>query len=92
MSTIEAALDEAGKVVKKQKLCNAKVENSLDKLITLVTACRANLVAGDRHDIKELVAKAEQLGLVKDMNNSTKEFHSSINKLSKVRKDQSSWC
>eukprot|EP00879_Flechtneria_rotunda_P028898 GHRR01031133.1.p1 GENE.GHRR01031133.1~~GHRR01031133.1.p1 ORF type:complete len:114 (+),score=35.16 GHRR01031133.1:190-531(+) len=83
-ASIQAALDEAGKVVKKQKLCTAKVGDSLDKLIELVQSCWAKLSAGSANAIRELQAQAEKQGLMKDMNSSTKELHSSINKLSKV--------
>eukprot|EP00879_Flechtneria_rotunda_P020971 GHRR01022082.1.p1 GENE.GHRR01022082.1~~GHRR01022082.1.p1 ORF type:complete len:278 (+),score=107.40 GHRR01022082.1:190-1023(+) len=83
-ASIQAALDEAGKVVKKQKLCTAKVGDSLDKLIELVQSCWAKLSAGSANAIRELQAQAEKQGLMKDMNSSTKELHSSINKLSKA--------
>lgn len=85
MSTnIEAALDEAGKVVKKQKLCASKVDEALDKLISLAKDARQKAAKGSGDSIKDLLARAEKLGIVKDMNSSTKELHSSISKLSKV--------
>lgn len=83
-SSVETALEEAGKVVKRQKLCSSKVADGLDKLIALVNASRANLVAGDEAALSELQARAEQAGLLKDMNASTKELHKSINNLSKA--------
>jgi hypothetical protein len=84
-SNLEAALDEAGKVIKKQKVSAGKVSDALDKLIQLAQQSRQQLAAGSSDVINQLKAQAEQLGLVKEMNSSTKEFHSSINKLSKVR-------
>lgn len=84
-SNMQAALDEAGKVIKKQKLSASKVSDCLDKLLQLAQQSRQQLAAGSNDAIQQLQAQAEQLGLVKEMNNSTKELHSSINKLSKVR-------
>jgi len=81
---MQAALDEAGKVIKKQKLSASKVSDCLDKLLQLAQQSRQQLAAGSNDAIQQLQAQAEQLGLVKEMNNSTKELHSSINKLSKV--------
>lgn len=81
---IEAALDEAGKVIKKQKVCAAKVSDCIDRLIQLAQASRLQLASGTEDAIEQLQAHAEQLGLVKEANSSTKELHSSINKLSKV--------
>lgn len=82
---MDVALDEAGKVIKKQKVCATRVADSLDKLIQLAQQSRQQLAAGSSDAIQQLQAQAEQLGLLKDMNSSTKELHSSINKLSKVR-------
>lgn len=84
MSTnIETALDEAGKVCKKQKLCAAKVSDCMDKLIQLVVESRNKVAAGSSDAVQQLITQAEG-GLLKEMNSSTKELHSSINKLSKV--------
>lgn len=82
-SNIETALDEAGKVCKKQKLCGAKVSDCMDKLIAMVKASRDKVAAGASDAIPQLIAEAEG-GLLKEMSSSTKELHSSINKLSKV--------
>lgn len=82
---MDVALDEAGKVIKKQKVSEGKVSDSLDKLITLAQQAQQQLAAGSSDAVQQLKAQAEQLGLIKEMNNSTKELHSSINKLSKVR-------
>lgn len=84
-SNISAAIDEAGKVTKKQKLCAGKVSDALDRLIQLAQQSRQQLEAGSDDAIAQLQSQAEQLGLLKEMNSSTKELHSSINKLSKVR-------
>lgn len=83
---MDAALDEAGKVIKKQKLCASRVSDCLDQLITLAQQSRQQLAAGADGDVlQQLQAQAEKQGLLKEMNSSTKELHSSINKLSKVR-------
>lgn len=84
VSNIDAALDEAGKVIKKQKVSASKVSDCLDKLIQLAQQSRQQLASGSTDAIQQLQAQAEQLGLVKEMSSSTKELHSSINKLSKV--------
>lgn len=84
----EAALDEAGKVVKKQRLCAAKVNDAIDKLIKLAKDAREQAAAGSGDAIKDLLAKAEKLGIAKDMNSSTKDLHSSIGKLGKVRSSE----
>lgn len=84
VSNLEAALDEAGKVIKKQKVSSGKVSDSLDKLIQLAQQSRQQLAAGCSDATQQLKVQAEQLGLIKEINSSTKEFHSSINKLSKV--------
>lgn len=84
-SNISAAIDEAGKVTKKQKLCAGKVSDALDRLIQLAQQSRQQLEAGSGDATAHLQSQAEQLGLLKEMNSSTKELHSSINKLSKVR-------
>jgi hypothetical protein len=83
-SNISAAIDEAGKVTKKQKLCATKVSDALDRLIQLAQQSRQQLEAGSDDAVAQVQAQAEQLGLLKEMNSSTKELHSSINKLSKV--------
>jgi hypothetical protein len=82
-SNIDTALDEAGKVCKKQKLCGAKVSDCMDKLIAMVKASRDKAAAGSGDAIQQLITEAEG-DLLKEMNSSTKELHSSINKLSKV--------
>lgn len=97
---MDAALDEAGKVIKKQKLCSSKVSDCLHQLLQLAQQSRQQLLAGSTSDVlQQLKAQAEKQGLLKEMNSSTKELHSSINKLSKVCEAggvmlsiSSSWC
>jgi hypothetical protein len=86
MSTnIQAALDEAGKVVKKQKTCGSKVDASLDKLIAAALAARQALAAGAGDAVLSgLAQQLEEMGSIKEMNAHTKDLHSSISKLSKV--------
>lgn len=87
-SNMEAAIDEAGKVIKRQRVSAGKVADSVDKLIQLAQQARQQLAAGNSDAIQQLQAQAEQLGLLKEMHNSTKEFHSSISKLNKVCNSQ----
>lgn len=84
-SNVQSALDEAGKVVKKQKVCSTKIDECLNQLITLVRAAKERVEAGNAvQSPKELQKKLEQLGLTKEMNNQTKDLHSAVNKLSKA--------
>ena len=83
---MQAALDEAGKVVKKQKTCSERVDGSIDQLISLVLATRARLASGPQPGaIKELKTQVQKLELEKEMNSQTKELHTAIGKLNKVR-------
>lgn len=87
-ATITAALDEAGKVVKKQKTCETKVAQSLDSVIALVAKARDKLASGSVSDpsalVSDLSKQIEELGFSKDLASSTKELHGTVNKLSKV--------
>lgn len=86
-ANMQAALDEAGKVVKKQRLCAAKVGDAMQQLLDAATAARGAVASGTttaQAAIGQLQAQVEQLGLVRDMNSSTKDLHSAINKLSKA--------
>lgn len=88
--SIQGALDEAGKVVKRQKTCEAKVEQCLDQLIDLVSKCRDEALSvacpGPAAALSELEGRLGELGLIKDMNGQTKDLHSAVTKFSKVRK------
>jgi hypothetical protein len=82
---MQAALDEAGKVVKKQRTCAERVDGCIDQLISLVMATRARLAAGQHIGaVKELQQHIQKLGLEKEMNSQTKELHTAVGKLNKV--------
>lgn len=87
-ANMQAALDEAGKVVKKQRLCAAKVGDAVQQLLDAATAARDAVASGAtsaQAAVGQLQAQVQQLGLVQDMTSSTKDLHSAISKLSKVR-------
>lgn len=87
---LEATIDEAGKVVKRQKTCATKTDAALNKMIELVQAAQRQLEEGgpDCADPEALLQRLQQsiedAGLLKEMNSSTKEFHTAIAKLGKV--------
>lgn len=84
--SIQAALDDAQRVVKKQKVCAERVDGCIDQLISLVLAARAELASGPKpRAVKELQKKIQKLGLEKEMNSQTKELHVAVGKLNKVR-------
>ncbi len=83
-ANVQAALDAAGKVVKKQKICATKVEQCVDQLLQLVSAAQAQQASGASTAVPQLLAEVERLGLTKEMNTQTKELHATITKLSKV--------
>lgn len=86
---IQAALDDSGKVVKKQRSCETQVEKSLAQLIDAVASARAEVASEDCLDpdnvIKELRQKIDSQALISDMISQTKDLHTAVGKLSKVR-------
>jgi hypothetical protein len=87
-SVVQAALDEAGKVVKKQKTCSSKTDACLDNLIGLVSSARDALAGDSMQDpdevIQNLLKQMEAQGIAKELNSQTKDLHSSISKLGKA--------
>jgi hypothetical protein len=81
---MQAACDEAGKVVKRQKLCAAKSDELLDKLLSFLTATRAQVACTNTSALADLARQLDKLGVVKELNTCTKDLHSSVGKLSKV--------
>ncbi len=87
---LEAPIDDVGKVVKRQKTCASKTDAALNKIIEMVQAAQRQLEEGgpDCADpealLKRLQQSIEDAGLLKEMNSSTKEFHTAIAKLGKV--------
>lgn len=101
-SNLQAALDEAGKVAKRQKTCADKSDAALDRLVEVVGAAKARLEAGrggggtmgdDTDDddgdavMAELQRSLDDAAIFKDLNSNTKELHSAIGKLGKVGAD-----
>lgn len=84
---IQGALDEAGKVVKRQRVCEQKVDARLDQLIELFQRSKERLLEPDSTPdvvLQELQRRVQEEGLLKEMSNQVKECHSAINKLSKT--------
>lgn len=86
MSAMEAALDDAGKVFKKQRACAERVGACVDQLISLANAARAQASSGAPGPLASLKDQVQKLGIEKDMNNQTKELHAAVGKLNKVRR------
>ena len=82
---IEAALKEAERVCKKQKICADKTAQCIDKLAETLLAAELELtyhvVGGETED--ELSLNNAQ-DLLKDLTEGTKDLHSAVNKLGKV--------
>jgi hypothetical protein len=84
MSAMQAALDDAGKVVKKQRTCAAKSAQAVDELLKLVEGARAAAAAGSATAVADLLARVEAAGVKQELNSQTKDLHSAVNRLSKV--------
>jgi hypothetical protein len=82
------ALEEAGRVVKKQRTCCSRTDACLDTLIGLVAGARDALSDDSMQDPDEVVhgllKRIEAQGIAKELNAQTKELHSSIGKLGKA--------
>jgi hypothetical protein len=88
-AALQAALDEAGKVAKKQRGASLRVADSLDRLIALAQGARDAAAAaaggaGGAAALPQLQAQVAAAGLEKEMSSATRELHSGINKLGKV--------
>ncbi|EFJ41873.1 hypothetical protein VOLCADRAFT_67775 [Volvox carteri f. nagariensis] len=88
-TNLQAALDEANKCIKRQKLCASKSDAVLDKIIGMVTAAQKeleNFAEGSDPEatITSLHKGIEEAGLFKEMNSSTKDLHTSVAKLGKA--------
>jgi hypothetical protein len=85
---MQAAVDEAGRVVKKQKLCSQKVDDSIEQLIQLVTASKQQLQTdtGNAPEVLQHLRKQiDDLAIAKTITGSTKDLHKSVASLDKVR-------
>jgi hypothetical protein len=86
-SLLQDALEDAEKVVKKQKTCCERVDACLDQLISLVQGARASLAsAAAPGAVPELKKQIQKLGIEKEMNGQTKELHTAVGRLNKVRR------
>ena len=84
---IDAALQEAERVCKKQKVCAVKITECIDALIQEISAAQQQLtsdsdVAAIMQRLSQRCSKPEAL---KELSDSTKDLHSAVNKLGKVR-------
>lgn len=87
MSSLDAAVSEVHKVVKKQKTSEAKVDKSLQDLIDLVTEARNSLSDAStcpEQVLQELGKRIEAAGPIDSAVSYTKELHSAIGKLGKA--------
>jgi hypothetical protein len=83
---LQAALDDAARVVKVQRTTAERVDACMDQLISLVCAAREQLASGASPGaVGELKKQVQKLGIEKDMNSQTKELHAAVGKLNKVR-------
>ncbi|PNH12058.1 Protein RMD5 A [Tetrabaena socialis] len=82
---LQVAMDEATNCVKRQKTCAAKSELAIDRMIEMVERGLQCGAAGPPEDVlAQLHRSIEDAGLFKDINSSTKEFHTSVAKLGKA--------
>jgi hypothetical protein len=85
---MEAAVGEAQKVVKKQKVCEAKVAKNLQELIDLVNEARRSMGNPSNQPeqvLQELGRRIEEVGPLQSAVAQTKELHAGVGKLGKVR-------
>ena len=84
---IQAAIKEADRVSKKQKICAAKTSDSINNLIDELTAAKHRIAAEGSTDtiLADLNKRLGQLNTVHTISEQTKELHSTVNKLSKVQ-------
>lgn len=86
MENIEAALKEAERVCKKQRVCAVKTAECLDLLIAEISNAQQQLCseadgAAIMQDLAQCLSRPDAL---KDLSDSTKDLHSAVNKLGKV--------
>lgn len=85
---IVAAYEDAGRVVKKQKVCAGKTGEYLERIIEEARRVRGTLATGEVSDpiaaVRDLLQAIDQDGLVRNISKETRELHGAINKLGKV--------
>ena len=87
MENIDLALNEAEKVVKRQRACACRTDDCLDKLIQEVTEARKQISAPGANVnamMRGLNENVNKRDIVKDIADNTKELHGAVNKLGKV--------
>eukprot|EP00798_Chlamydomonas_sp_ICE-L_P020453 gene20453-27241_t len=82
--SLESALEEAEKVVKRQKVCESKVSDSLDIIIESFTKARDALEAGAGVEQLMPELQASTAAKLKDATSQVKDLHTSIGKLGKI--------
>lgn len=82
---IEAALKEAERVCKKQKVCAEKTALCFDNLIQALLSAQKRADSVDNAQlIQELHHALSDQANLRDLTESTKDLHSAVNKLGKV--------
>lgn len=85
---MQVALEDAGKVLKKQKTCSSKSDESLDVLIGWITQLQKDLESGKAESrgaaLDELKKRLKERDIVQELNSYTKDLHSGINRLGKA--------
>ena len=83
---IQAAIKEAERVSKKQKICANKTSDSLSNLIDELTAAKHQLASegSQKAVFQDLNKRLAQLDTVSKISEQTKDLHSTVNKLSKA--------
>ena len=83
---IQAAIKEAERVSKKQKVCNTKTNDCLSNLVDELTAAKHRIASEGSSEavLRDLNRRLGQLNTVHTISEQTKDLHSTVNKLSKV--------
>jgi hypothetical protein len=87
MENIDAALKDAERVCKKQRVCAVRTTECLDSLIEEITAAQQRLTADSDGTavMQELAQRLSRPDVLKDLSDSTKDLHTAVAKLGKVR-------
>ena len=83
---VAAAVAEADRVVKRQKVCSVKFADTVDSLLAAVNASRDKLLHSGCGEsvLADLKQHVTQLGVPSDLHDQTKQLHGAIAKLGKV--------
>ena len=95
---IQAAHEDATRIVKKQRICAENTAASLHALIALVSEAQQRMQRGDGRDAEAVKRELEQLQTaieseewLKSMNKDTRDLHAAISKLGKVYLELPHW-